>query len=144
MITKSIEARNGVIHQFQGDGVLATFNLPLENPNHAVDAVSAAMAIRELLSAHTFAEGIHLKTRFGINTGSVVAGTVGGTGRIGYTVHGDAVNLTARIEQENKQFGTDILIAEATVSKIGEAMTFRPVETITARDRQNPVTLYTI
>ena len=144
VITKSIEARHGVIHQFQGDGVLATFNLPLENPNHAVDAVSAAMSIRELLSTHTFAEGIHLKTRFGINTGSVVAGTVGGTGRVGYTVHGDAVNLAARIEQQNKQFGTDILIAEATVSKTRKDMNFRPVETITVRGRRNPVTLYTI
>ena len=144
VITKPIEARNGVIHQFQGDGVLATFNLPLENPNHAVDAVAAAISIRELLSTHTFAGGVHLKTRFGINTGSVVAGTVGGAGRVGYTVHGDAVNLAARIEQENKQFGTDILLAEATVLKIGEAMTFRSVETITVRGRRNPVTLYTI
>ena len=144
VITKLIEAQNGVIHQFQGDGVLATFNLPLENPNHAADAVVAAIAIRERLSAHTFAGGVHLNTRFGINTGTVVAGTVGGIGRIGYTVHGDAVNLAARIEQENKRLGTDILVAEATVLQIGEAMSFRPVETTPIRGRQKPVTLYAI
>ena len=144
VITKLIEAQSGIIHQFQGDGVLATFNLPLENPNHATDAVVAAIAIRERLSAHTFAGGVQLNTRFGINTGTVIAGTVGGDGRIGYTVHGDTVNLAARIEQENKRLGTDILVAEATVLEIGEAISFRPVETTSIRGRRKPVTLYTI
>ena len=144
VITKVIEAYNGVIHQFQGDGVLATFNLPLKNSDHASNAVAAAIEIRQILSTHAFAGGVYLKTRFGINTGTVVAGTVGGAGRIGYTVHGDAVNLTARIEQQNKNFDTDILIAEETVLQIGNATTFRPVETITVRGRCSPVSLYTI
>ena len=144
VITKTIEAHSGVIHQFQGDGVLATFNLPLKNSDHASNAVAAAIEIRKILSSHTFAGGVYLKTRFGINTGTVVAGTVGGAGRIGYTVHGDAVNLTARIEQENKNFDTDILIAEETVLQIGKEMSFRPVETITVRGRRNPVSLYTV
>jgi PAS domain S-box-containing protein len=144
VLTKTIEAHNGVIHQFQGDGVLAAFNLPLKNPEHASNAVAAAIEIREILASHKFAGDIFLKTRFGINTGTVVAGTVGGAERIGYTVHGDAVNLTARIEQENKNFGTDILIAEQTILQIGKAMPFRSVETITVRGRRNPVTLYTI
>ena len=144
VITKTIEAHKGVIHQFQGDGVLATFNLPLKNSDHASNAVTAAIEIREILSSHTFAGGVYLKTRFGINTGTVVAGTVGGAGRIGYTVHGDVVNITARIEQENKNFDTDILIAEETILQIGKEMSFRPVETITVRGRRNPVSLYTI
>jgi PAS domain S-box-containing protein len=144
LITELVESKNGVIHQFQGDGILATFNLPLNNPNHAADAVDAAVEIRNLLRTHTFAGGIHLKTRYGINTGSVVAGTVGGAGRIGYTVHGDAVNLAARIEQENKRLGTDILVAEATVSKTRKKTSFRYVDTVVLRGRQKPVALYAI
>ena len=116
----------------------------MENSDHAANAVAAAIEIRKILGSHTFANGVHLKTRFGVNTGTVVAGTVGGAGRIGYTVHGDAVNLTARIEQENKNFNTEILIAEETVLQIGKAMPFHPVDTITVRGRRNPVSLYTI
>lgn len=144
LITELMESKNGVIHQFQGDGILATFNLPLKNPNHAADAVDAAVKIRKRMTTYTFAGGIHLKTRYGINTGRVVAGTVGGSGRIGYTVHGDAVNLTARIEQENKRLGTDILVSEATVSRIKKEMPFRYVDTVVLRGRQKPVALYAI
>ena len=144
LITELMESKNGVIHQFQGDGILATFNLPLKNPNHAADAVDAAVKIRKLMSTYTFSGGIHLKTRYGINTGRVVAGTVGGSGRIGYTVHGDAVNRTARIEQENKRLGTDILVSEATVSRIKKEMPFRYVDTVVLRGRQKPVALYAI
>ena len=91
-----------------------------------------------------FGGGLQMATRIGINTGAVVAGTVGGSGRLGYTVHGDTVNLTARIEQENKRFDTDVLIGETTVQMCGDAFSFRNVETMRVRGRRQPVTLYTL
>lgn len=144
LITGPIEQRGGVIHQFQGDAVLATFNLPVADLRHAANAVEAAFEIQELLSSSHFGGVSALCTRIGINTGTVVAGTVGSSGRLGYTVHGDAVNLAARVEQENKRFGTRILITEATARELGEEFDARKVETISVPGRTQPVTVCTV
>ena len=144
LVTAPIERHEGVIHQFQGDAVLATFNLPLPNDRHADHAVESAIEIQRVLDAHRFHRDLRVKTRFGINTGAVVAGTVGSPGRLGYTVHGDAVNLTARIEEVNKRFGTTILVSEATVHRVCGALDFRSLGTIPVRGRKQPVTLYTL
>jgi class 3 adenylate cyclase len=62
--------------------------------------------------------GERLQIRIGINTGSIIAGAIGARGRLNYTVHGDAVNLAARLEAANKQYGTRLLLSEATASQI--------------------------
>jgi PAS domain S-box-containing protein len=125
LVTSPIESRGGVIH-------------------HAANAVAAALEIQDTLGTYRFGNGSTLSTRIGINTGTVVAGTVGSSGRLGYTVHGDAVNLAARIEQENKRLGTKILIAEATKKEIGDGFECRAVETISVRGRRQPVTIYAV
>jgi len=144
LVTAPIESKGGVINQFQGDAILATFNLPLRDPHHAANAVEAALEIQATLSNYRFGNGSTLSTRIGINTGNVVAGTVGSSGRLGYTVHGDAVNLAARIEQENKRFGTKILITEATAREIGDEFDSRTVKTISVPGRSQPVTVCTV
>lgn len=110
----------GVINNFIGDAVVAIFNVPVTNINHARAAVTAALAISHAAEHQLFtlASGrtIKLPTRIGINTGPVCAGTIGARERQGYTVYGDAVNLAARIEPMNKQFNTRILAAERTVT----------------------------
>ena len=144
LITVPIESRNGVIHQFQGDAILATFNLPLRDERHALNAVEAAIDIQDILRSHRFGDGFEVATRIGVNTGLVVAGIVGSSGRLGYTVHGDAVNLTARIEAENKRFGTDILVSDATVDRLDGRIRFEAVDTIRVRGREQLVTLHQI
>ena len=114
ILIEPIDRYNGVIHQFQGDGVLATYNLPVEDPDHAGNAIRTALAIQSRLKETVFEDGLVLRTRIGINTGQAVCGTVGAGERLGFTVHGDEVNLAARIEQLNKQFGTGILVSRAT------------------------------
>jgi len=144
LVMNPIESRGGVIHQFQGDAILATFNLPVAAPRHAANAIEAALEIQDCIGRHRFADDLALGTRIGINTGTVVAGTVGGAGRLGYTVHGDAVNLAARIEQANKDFGTRILISRATAREISDEFECREIATISVRGRSQPVSLYTI
>jgi PAS domain S-box-containing protein len=144
LVTAPIESKGGVIHQFQGDAILATFNLPIQDPRHAANAVEAALEIQDTLGTYRFGRGSVLGTRIGINTGAMVAGTVGNSGRLGYTVHGDAVNLAARIEQENKRLGTRILITDATAREIGDEFQFRAIGTISVPGRSNPVTVYTV
>ena len=111
--TEIIERRKGVITQFQGDAILAIYNIPVRDPVHACNAVETAVELNETVSKRQFA-GQALKIRIGISTGQVVAGNVGAEGRLGYTVHGDAVNLAARLEEMNKQFSTRILVSEVT------------------------------
>ena len=111
----AIVAEGGVINQFQGDAVLATFNLPVQDPDHAGAAIRAALNIREACATRTFA-GHHIRTRIGIATGEVISGSVGSGTQLAYTVHGDAVNLAARLEQMNKETGTTILVAEETIA----------------------------
>jgi PAS domain S-box-containing protein len=144
LVTAPIESKGGVIHQFQGDAILATFNLPVQDSRHAANAVEAALEIQDTLDTYRFGSGSVLGTRIGINTGTMVAGTVGSSSRLGYTVHGDAVNLAARIEQENKRLGTRILITDATVREIGDEFQARAIGTISVPGRNKPVTVYTV
>lgn len=114
-----IHTRSGVITQFQGDAVLACFNLPVTDPDHARHAMEAALALHALLVRATFAGGVKLRARVGIATGTVVGGTVGGEDRLGYTLHGDTVNLAARLEEMNKVFGSRILVSSRTAELLG-------------------------
>ena len=143
-VVKPIEHNGGVIHQFQGDAILATYNLPVEDPEHAARAVQTALEIQEVIRARTFGEGVTLATRVGINTGDAVCGTVGAQGRLGFTVHGDHVNLAARIEQMNKELGTRILVAESTVKLTGSRFEFRRVGELPIRGRRQSVVVYRV
>ena len=103
VISEPIERNHGVINQFQGDAILASFNLPTEDINHASSAVAAALEIQAILATHEFTDGIKLATRAGVNTGTVVGGFVGTPDRLSYTVYGDDVNIAARLQELSKQ-----------------------------------------
>lgn len=139
----AIVEAGGAVTQFQGDAVLAVFNVPIERPDHAARAVAAARRIAAITSSERFA-GERLPTRIGVNTGSVVAGTVNGVERVGYTVHGDAVNLAARLEAMNKELGTRLLVSASTVAALGagEAAALTPVGRVEVRGRKEPVEVY--
>jgi len=124
-VASIIHRHNGVITQFQGDAVLASFNLPLSDPDHAHSALAAALEIEHEVAGAVFADGIHLRTRIGVSTGLVVGGTVGGGERLGYTVHGDTVNLAARLEALNKDLGTTILVSARTAELLRESTALR-------------------
>jgi adenylate cyclase len=87
---------------------------------------------------------MRLRTRCGINTGNVVSGAVGAAERLLYTVHGDEVNVAARLEQLNKSYGTYLLATEATVRAAGGAFAFERVDEVKVRGRSNPTTIYTL
>jgi class 3 adenylate cyclase len=139
----AIAHRNGVVIQFIGDAVMATFNAPLPDPEHASNALRAACDIRALTRERTF-EGVSLGVRIGISTGPIAAGSVGGSGRQAYTVYGDTVNLAARLEVLNKEYGTWLLASEATAQAADLEIAFRKVGPASIRGKQRPITLYTI
>jgi len=141
-VTRIIGARNGIVTQFQGDAVLATFNVPVEDAGHAGNAFEAARAILACVAGREFA-GERIRVRIGINTGSLVAGNVGGGGRQSYTVHGDAVNLAARLEALCKEHGTSLLLSATTAKALPEAKLVA-VGNIAVRGLAEPVTVFSI
>lgn len=140
-MTEIIEAEGGVITQFQGDAILAVFNVPIEAPDHAERACRVAVRMRDSVERETFA-GEKLTSRIGVNTGPIVAGAVGAQGRLTYTVHGDAVNRAARVEGMNKETGTTILITEATARSVS-SIPMKPVGDMAVRGQSDPVRVFT-
>ncbi len=138
-----LSRHDGVITQFQGDAVLATFNLPVPHETHAAAAIDAAKEIIALVGSRTFA-GQDLDVRIGVNTGRMIGGSVGAKGRLNYTVHGDAVNTAARLESLNKEYGTTLLLSEETVKHAGLLDAARRVGQTRIRGKLRPVTLYTV
>ncbi len=144
-VAEPIERFGGVINQFQGDAILASFNLPKADEDHAANAVRAAIAIQKVLSSRTFGDGISLRSRIGVNTGVIVGGLVGTSDRLSYTVLGDDVNLAARLEQLNKQYGTQILVSESTYRLAGpDRFAFKRIGEVKVRGRQADTTIYMV
>lgn len=137
-----IEDHGGMVAQFQGDALLAVFNLPIERDDHAHAALRAALAILRKVDEETYA-GQRLACRIGINTGTVVAGAIGARDRLSYTVYGDTVNVAARLETLNKELGTRILISGTTAEMI-EGVTLEPKGDINVRGRQAAVPVFSV
>ena len=140
VMVEILERYRGVVTQFQGDAILATFNVPVPDPAHAANALRAAIEMQSATKRHSLA-GQRVANRVGINTGRVVAGAVGAKGRLSYTVHGDAVNLAARLEALNKELGTRILVSEATAAQ-AEGFDLRPMGEVRVRGQSARVTVY--
>lgn len=114
VISEPIERNNGVINQFQGDAILASFNLPVKDSDHACSAVTTALEIQDILEKHRFPGNRTLSVRAGVNTGVVVGGFVGTPNRLSYTLYGDDVNIAARLQQLSKKRNTSNLISLRT------------------------------
>jgi adenylate cyclase len=143
-ISGIVDRHGGVITQFQGDAMLITFNTVRDDPDHAAKAVRTAIDIVQLTQERLFEGEIRMRTRCGINTGRIVAGAVGSAERLLYTVHGDEVNIAARLEQLNKKYGTYLLASESTVHAAGREFAFKAVDEVAVRGRATPTRLYTL
>lgn len=143
-VSHVVDRHQGVITQFQGDAMLISFNTARPDPDHAANAVRTAIGIQRIVSRMRFGPGIVLPTRCGINTGELISGAVGARERLLFTVFGDEVNIAARLEQLNKEYGTYILATEQTIVAAGEDFASRPIGNVTVRGRTTPVNVYTI
>ncbi len=141
-----IEAQGGMVTQFQGDAIIAVFNIPIEYEDHAQRAIRAALSIVQRTSETTY-EREKLNCRIGINTGPIVAGAIGAEDRLSYTVYGDAVNIAARLEQMNKEFGTNILVSSDTINALNtddvSDLEFNEMGSLPIRGRDAPVSVFT-
>ena len=119
IVVPAVVEAGGHVNKFLGDGALAVFGAPNDLPDHADAALRTAVVIDRLV-AERF--GQELRIGIGINTGVVIAGTIGGGGKLEFTLIGDAVNVAARVEQLTKTTGDTILLTQQCL----EALTSQP------------------
>jgi len=149
-VNAPIRDNGGIVLNYVGDALHAAFNILHDDPNHAQHAVRAALAIRHVTRITRFGGTHIMKTRIGIHSGPVVAGPVGSGDRIDFTIQGDTANLASRLENLNKETGTEILISKATRDLIGHAegtkddMSFIDLGTHTIRGRKSDIDLFTL
>jgi len=148
LVNAPIRDHGGAVLNYVGDALHAAFNVVHDDPDHAANAVRAAIAMQKLGRKHLFAGHQKIETRIGIHTGPVVAGPVGSRDRVDFTIQGDAANLASRLENMNKETGTEILISETTRALCheleGAGVDFRALGTFDIRGRQQTIDLFTI
>ncbi len=141
-------AHRGTVDKFVGDMVMALYGAPLDDADHADHAVQTALAmVRELeqLNRVWTVEGrATLDIGIGINTGEMIAGNIGSDTIMSYTVIGDNVNLGARLESLNKDFGTRILISEATRRQLTGRYDLRPLGEVTVKGKTRAVQVFEV
>lgn len=146
-------AHNGTIDKYIGDCIMAFWNAPLDDADHAVNAVGAALAmlesmevLNETLRSEAEAEGrkhYPLQIGAGINTGECVVGNMGSTSRFDYSALGDAVNLAARLEGSSKLYGVSLLLGEGTARAAAHAFAIFELDRIRVKGKTEEVPVYT-
>ena len=138
----------GTLDKFVGDAVMALFGAPLDDPDHADHAVQAAQemlkALADLNREWAAAGRPTLDIGVGVNTGEMVAGNIGSTTIMSYTVIGDAVNLGSRLESLNKQYKTHIIISEMTRARLKGRYDMRGLGEVIVKGKTQPVAIYEV
>jgi adenylate cyclase len=142
----AIERERGIVDKYVGDEIMAVFGAPLDLPDHAARAVAAALGMIEALRALNAerAPAAPLRMGIGIATGTVIAGNVGSSERMNYTVLGDVVNLAARLQGLTKEHDVALLMNEGTQAAVQGRFMTRELGTVTVRGRAAPTTLHTV
>ena len=138
----------GTVDKFVGDMIMALYGAPLDDEGHAEHAVQTALAMIKTLQEMNLewaAQGKpQLDIGIGINTGEMIAGNVGSETIMSYTVIGDAVNLGARLESLNKDYGTRIIISEATRQELKGRYDIHPLGDVIVKGKSQPVAIYEV
>jgi len=145
-MTDIIQEEGGTVDKYEGDAIIAFWNAPVSQPDHAIRCVRATLRCQAKLAqmrpSLRESLGKDLKMRIGVNTGYAVVGNMGSHSRFDYTMIGDAVNLASRLEGINKQFGTYALISQSTVEQIAGAFPVREISRVAVVGRKEPVVVY--
>lgn len=147
IMTAAIMQHKGTIDKFIGDGIMAFWGAPAADTQHAVDACLAALscvkALRELAQSKEHGYWAkQLRTRFGIATGPVLVGNIGTRERMNYTVMGDTVNLSSRLEGINKFYNTSIVASESTWLLVKDQIVGRALDIVAVKGKSQGVRVY--
>jgi adenylate cyclase len=139
-------AHHAYVDKYIGDAVMAVFGAPQPTHDHALNACRSAIAARGVLArinarlAESY--GHQLSMRIGINTGEMIVGNLGSERKRNYTVLGDAVNLASRLEAANKEFGTDVLLGDATARAVADHFATRPLTRLRVKGKLEAVEVH--
>ena len=135
VIVPLISEHGGHVDKFMGDGLLAVLGAPEGYADHADRALAAGLQIAQAVNR----PGAELLVGVGINTGSVVAGSIGGAGRLNFSVIGDAVNVSARVEAATRETGDDLLVTSATRDALTRPVALVSRGTVPMKGKAEPV-----
>jgi adenylate cyclase len=142
IVVPCVTQHGGHANKFLGDGLLAVFGAPERLEDHADRAVAAAGEIAQKL-AERF--GDEVRFGIGVNSGTVVVGSVGGGGRLEFAVIGDPVNIAARVEQLTRETGDTVLLTEATRRLLsGDRVQLEPRGDFALKGVSEPVPIYAL
>jgi adenylate cyclase len=140
VIVPVIRRRGGYVDKFEGDGLLAVFGAPQPYRDHAARAVRAATEIARRVNAE--GQAGDLLVGIGVNSGPVIAGAIGGAGRLEFSVIGNAVNVAARVEEATKELDPSVLITAETESRLGEGFELERCGEVELRGLDEAIELY--
>ena len=145
-VTRAVNAEEGTIDKFIGDGVMAFWGAPALLDDHAFRACVAALRAQRRMAEvnrEWATQGLNTLTmRVGIHSDAVLVGNMGSSERMSYTVMGDGVNLAARLEGVNKEFGTRICVSHAVYREAGERLWLRRIGVVTVKGRRADMQVY--
>jgi adenylate cyclase len=145
-MTDIIMEEGGTLDKYEGDAIIAFWNAPLEQADHAVRACRAALRcqrrLAELRETYQQRTGASLRMRVGLNTGEVVVGNMGSHKRFNYTILGDAANLASRLEGANKAFGTEMMVSGSTWQQASSHFRARKLADLRVVGRKTAVPVY--
>jgi len=142
VLVEIVDRNGGIVNKFLGDGFLALFGAPLDDPDAPRRAVTAAREMLAAIEQHNIRSDWPLRIGIGLHLGHVVAGNVGSPRRKEYTVIGDTVNLASRIEDLNKEFGSQLLISDTVRQAIGQGVDAVPLGDVPIRGYEQPVRVW--
>ena len=148
VMTKAILENNGTLDKYIGDAQMAFWNAPLDNKQHALDAVRTSFQMLkdlEIFNEEVEREGIPaFGMGLGINTATVVVGNMGSTQRFDYTCLGDGVNLAARLEGQSKPYGVKLVVGPQTAELVGDVYQVVELDLIAVKGKTEPARIYTV
>lgn len=148
VMVKIINSHGGIVDKFIGDAIMAVWGVPASTPKDAHNAVKACLEMRKALAElnerrMTRSES-PIQIGMGLHSGTAISGTIGSEERMEYTIIGNTVNTGSRIESSTKAFGSDLLVSDTVLEKIGDAFLAEYAGAAEVKGRSEPLKLHKI